>query len=229
MPKIIGPKEAFTITPTKNIVLITSAIFVSDMPLAYSKIRSIYSHEERLEQLKKTILSVRAKISDAVIILLETSDASGLDFNDEVLNKLDFVVEFFKDHKLKKISEGPYKGAAELYMLRRTVKRLKYSQFDFLHKISGRYFLNEKYQNYFSPDQYAFVKREGVLSTRYYVVPHKFLGNFLIKLLFIFNFARIRNFAIERLFAIFFTKNIDFRNPIGLSGNVAVDGSLIQE
>ena len=41
-----------------NLVLITSVINTPKKPLSYSKIRSVFTREERFEQTKKTIESI---------------------------------------------------------------------------------------------------------------------------------------------------------------------------
>ena len=57
-----------------NLVLITSIIKTPNTPLSYTNKRSIYSHEERYEQTKKTIQSVREKIPNVKILMVECSD-----------------------------------------------------------------------------------------------------------------------------------------------------------
>ena len=44
-----------------NIVLITSVINTPNKPLSYSKIRSLYSRQERFEQTKKTLTGLKHK------------------------------------------------------------------------------------------------------------------------------------------------------------------------
>ena len=45
-----------------NLILITSVICTTNKPLSYTNNRSVYSHEERFEQTKKTIETVKEKI-----------------------------------------------------------------------------------------------------------------------------------------------------------------------
>jgi hypothetical protein len=52
-----------------NLVLITSVVKTPDKPLSYINSRSIYTHEERFEQTKKTIQSIRQKIPNVKIFL----------------------------------------------------------------------------------------------------------------------------------------------------------------
>ena len=57
----------------KNITLITSVIDTPNIPLSYTPIRSLFTKEIRFEQLKKTIATIREKIPDNQIILIECS------------------------------------------------------------------------------------------------------------------------------------------------------------
>ena len=61
-----------------NLVLITSVINTPNTPLSYTNTRSVFSRQDRFEQTKKTIKSVREKLSNSKIIicLLYTSDAA---------------------------------------------------------------------------------------------------------------------------------------------------------
>ena len=42
-----------------NLVLITSVINTPNLPLSYSKVRSVFTREERFEQTKKTVESIK--------------------------------------------------------------------------------------------------------------------------------------------------------------------------
>ena len=45
-----------------NLILITSVINTPNKPLSYTKNRSVFTRNERFEQTKKTILTVREKV-----------------------------------------------------------------------------------------------------------------------------------------------------------------------
>ena len=57
-----------------NITLITSIVNISNNPLSYTNIRSVYTREQRFIQTKNTIKSVREKIANNKILLVECSD-----------------------------------------------------------------------------------------------------------------------------------------------------------
>jgi len=64
-----------------NLILITSVINTPNTPLSYTNTRSVFSRQDRFEQTKKTIKSVREKLSNSKIIIVECSD-----FNEEENN-----------------------------------------------------------------------------------------------------------------------------------------------
>jgi hypothetical protein len=61
-----------------NLVLITSIVNTPNKPLSYTNTRSVFSRKERFEQTKLTIQSIKNKIPNNKILLVECSD-----FNEE--------------------------------------------------------------------------------------------------------------------------------------------------
>jgi len=59
-----------------NLVLITSIVNTPNLPLSYTKTRSVFTTEERFTQTKKTILSVKEKIPNCKILIVECSKLS---------------------------------------------------------------------------------------------------------------------------------------------------------
>ena len=57
-----------------NLVLITSVINTPNTPLSYSKTRSVFTREERFQQTKKTIQSIKEKIPNHTIMIVECTD-----------------------------------------------------------------------------------------------------------------------------------------------------------
>ena len=57
----------------KNITLITSIIDTPNLPLSYTNCRSVFTKQQRFEQTQNTIASIREKIPDNKIILIECS------------------------------------------------------------------------------------------------------------------------------------------------------------
>ena len=57
-----------------NLVLITSVVCTPNIPLSYINTRSCYTHDERFEQTKKTIKTIKEKIPNLKIFIVECSD-----------------------------------------------------------------------------------------------------------------------------------------------------------
>ena len=58
----------------RNLVIITSIIEMPNKPLSYSKTRSIFSNDERFEQTKKTIETIKGRMEDVAILIIECGD-----------------------------------------------------------------------------------------------------------------------------------------------------------
>jgi len=211
------------------IFLITSTIKFSKNSLSYSHTRSVFSAEERLEQTLHTIDSIRTKVPDAIVILLENSNL----FPKEVSvlqNKVDWLVSFSQDARAVKLRDGPYKGAAEAYMLRYMQNILKYFSYNIMFKLSGRYCLSERFniQN-FSQECFGILLRDGVYSTRLYSVP-KILNNLYYKQLYKSMQAALKGESIESVFLRNVAKDkIQRLEYLGVQGYISPNGNFIDE
>jgi hypothetical protein len=133
-----------------NLFLITSVINPSNKPLSYTANRSIYTTEERFEQTLTTIESIRLKVPNAYIYLVDGSIIS-----DHMTNKIKSVVDQYLNLSNNPTAmaeiDHPYKSRGEateiLYGLRSIPDNLQY---DNLFKISGRYYLDDNFllENY---------------------------------------------------------------------------------
>lgn len=153
------------------IFLVTSCINVSATPLFRNTARSIFSSSERFTQTCETLESIRKKVPDALVILLENSV-----LNDEqtlVFKSIaDWLVLFGDDNESVLLSHGPYKGAAEVYMLGSLMPMLEPFDYEVLFKLSGRFKLTDRFDHQrFPRDRFGFLKRDGSFSTRLYSVP----------------------------------------------------------
>lgn len=77
----------------RDVFLITSKIAPSETPLAHTARRGIFSPEERLTQTLGSIASIRAKVPDALIVLLENSDPNAIHMR-VLQNAVDWLVPF---------------------------------------------------------------------------------------------------------------------------------------
>lgn len=212
----------------KSLVLITSVINTPHTPLSYCNNRSVYSREERFEQTKKTISSVRNMIPDCIIYLVECSDFTEIE-RDYFENNCDYVMNLWNQPELHKDIFGISKALGEGTM---TIKALEYIInndiiYDSLIKISGRYWLNDKFiYEKFNNNDMIFKKinnDSNNILTLFYKFPKQYteiLYNFLID-----NIENMKNcMGFEILFGLFTKKfdNIIYYDYIGVSGMVAV-------
>ena len=133
----------------QNITLITSVIDPPDLPLSYTKCRSVFNKEERFAQTKKTISSIRQKIPNNKIFVVECSPVSETERNylnehaDIFINIYDtgnknLINRMFT--KSKSMGEGTMTIIALQYLFDNNIK------FDNFFKCSGRYWLNDSFK-----------------------------------------------------------------------------------
>jgi hypothetical protein len=214
----------------KNIVLITSIIRTPNLPLSYTNTRSVYSPEDRFIQTKYTIETIKNKIPNSYIILVECSYLN----EDETLyfnNNCNHVINLI-DTNCKKFIYSPSKAAGEGTM---TIKALEYIMnsnitFDNFFKISGRYFLNKDFNiNHYTNDYNVVKKTDSIsINTSLYKLNHSFIHHFLHFLKNNYN-QMIKCIGYEMLFKQF-TDQLSFMkyiNILGCSGNIAVSGELV--
>ena len=131
-----------------NITLITSVINTSDQPLSYTDKRSFWTKEERYEQTKKTIESIRKYIPNTKILLVECSQLTEneikyfVDNTDYFLNLYDLNNKTILE-KINSPSKSMGEGTMTIYAIDFIFKNN--IKFDNLFKISGRYWLNDKF------------------------------------------------------------------------------------
>jgi hypothetical protein len=222
-----------------NIVLITSIIETKLTPLSYTETRSVFTKLERFEQTKHTIETLK-KIPDRKVFLIECSqltDEENLYFN----NNCDIFINLYdlKNQSIINNINSPSKSLGEGTM---TIFALDYLfnnkiKFNNLFKISGRYWLNDKfdYEIYDNDKIVAqYIKNFG--STALYKLP------FSVSRLW---FEHLKNSGerffkcdgYEQIFASFLDsiENNDLLKPLllncnsmGLSGYVSVSGGYLE-
>ena len=213
---------------TDNLVLITSVINTPNTPLSYSKTRSIYSRQERFEQTKKTIKSIREKLPSDKIIIVECSD-----FNEEenifFKDNCDYILNLWDKKELHDNIFGISKSLGEGTM---TIEALKYIEelnleYNYLYKISGRYLLNEnfKIENIQNNIFKRINKNENNIFTALYKIDKKTVEKLVFFL--INNIENMKKCIGYEVLMSRFVKNIDKKlvDTIGLSGFVTVCGS----
>lgn len=204
-----------------NLVIITSVINISRTPMSYSAIRSIYSTEERFLQTIKTIDSVRTKIPNCEIMLVESTD-----INDEYIKIFKEKVDNFQLllGEVKEAVNSPYKCIGESTQILESLKKINLEDYKYIFKISGRYFLNHNFiYDKFDNDQNVFFETEDrlKLATVFYKISNKSL--YLETL----NYCTKNIGMLEVYFKNFFIKDYSKIEVLGVEGNVSHDGCYI--
>lgn len=171
----ISKKSDALICPQKNqeyFFLITSTINpIAKLHGHDKQKRSDFDTTSRFRQTIETIRSIRAKVPQATILLLENSDVS-----DQYRKQLELectrVLYFSNDPVARFFRDSNNKGSGEAYMLIKALKKIQINGNSSVFKISGRYRLSESFNlASFSNEKFNFVHANGSISTRLYFVP----------------------------------------------------------
>lgn len=136
----------------KNLIVITSVINIPNLPFSYIPIRSVYNKNERFEQTKNTIKSIRDKIPESKILLVECSE-----LNDEeteyITNNVDYFINIYgTEDNFEKYVFGLSKSMGENTLILQAFEYLKLNNiiYENFYKMSGRYWLtdNFNYENF---------------------------------------------------------------------------------
>jgi len=134
-----------------NLVLINSIVKTPDKPLSYINTRSIYTHAERFEQTKKTIQSIREKIPNVKILIVECSNLDD-EQNEYFKNNSDYFLNLINQPDKVENIYSISKALGEGTMTIEAINYIKENniEFDSLFKITGRYWLshNFNYENF---------------------------------------------------------------------------------
>jgi hypothetical protein len=223
----------------KNIVLISSVINTPNLPLSYIDTRSIYNHKERFEQTKKTINTVRNKMPNNIICLIECSPLEKEE-TDYLKNYTDIFINLYDINDASivnnvfSISKSLGEGAITTYALKYLIENN--IEFDNFYKLSGRYWLNSNFEYNLFDNNKIIVKKINNDSNNLITCLYKLPKNYIhLWLNFLMNSINDMNNCIgaEFLFAKFINTVNDnekiFVEKIGVSGNVAVCGTLIEQ
>lgn len=214
----------------------------NSVPLCYSPVRSIFSAQERLDQLHQTIKSIQEKKAGD-IVLLECSRLS--EEQREFLSRENItVLDYSTDEEIFSQSISPYKGPTELLVLKKFFTEeiiekssvgtsekssdkssVKYSRF---FKVSGRYSLTEDFsKDIFSTEKITMrLFPWGSISTVLFCIPREKILVFLQDTEQ--TLAKTRNFpiSVESVAGKTLTdQDVMYVNYVGICGKVSVDGS----
>ena len=134
----------------KNVVLITSKIYVSKTTFSYVNTRSIYTVEERFNQTLETIDSIKKYIPNSYIILFDNSIFEKNEYFKTLNEKVDKFINI-TDNKLLNYytNDYIYKAFAEinqqLVFYNSFLKYVNINSIKNFFKISGRYLINNNF------------------------------------------------------------------------------------
>ena len=175
----------------KNVVLITSKIYVSEKKFSYIDKRSVYSKKERFEQTLETIFSVKINIPNSYIILFDNSQFD----NDEykILSMLvDKFINITDNSNLNFFTNDyEYKAFAEISQILVFndvfFKYVDKKSVNHFFKISGRYTIVSSVFNYNNYDNKnnIFKKNNYVNDRDYYYTCFYKLNNDILDEYFI--------------------------------------------
>lgn len=155
--------------------IITSVINTISTDLTYG-VRSYYNIDERFQQTLQTIYSIKNTIPTAKIYLIE-----GSFINHEMEFILESMVDYYINVKhiahIKRGIESKLKGFGESVQLTHIFKNFNMKQYDYIFKISGRYYLNSNFnlQYLLKFNSILFCKGKSrnppIVSTVLYMIP----------------------------------------------------------
>ena len=211
-----------------NLVVITSVIKTPNIPLSYG-VRSIYTSEQRFEQTIKTINSVKEKIPNSKIFIVECSELNE-EQNDFLIKNCDFFLNLYDNDEIRKNIYGISKSLGEGTMTYFAIDCINNNNinYDNLIKISGRYWLSETFDyNNFNNNDVVMKYIDSNINnafTALYKLPKNCVEKF--KLFLQNSYSKMVNcVGYEVLFAEFLatlSENKINVNPIGLQGFVSV-------
>jgi hypothetical protein len=166
----------------KTLVLITSVINISNVPLTYGP-RSVYTKEERYEQTIKSIESVREKYSEADIFLVECSELKK-EYEDTIKSLVKYYYNYNNSgetEKIELIRYSPMKALTEALLTQGAINYMINNNFNYdnLIKLNGRYYFNEHFdKNNFINDKIVVRYWGDVCATRLYKMPFSLISDF---------------------------------------------------
>lgn len=216
-----------------NLVVVPSIIKPPNSPLSYIETRSIYNSIERFEHTKKTIESIREKIPNSKILLVECSELTNEEMN-YFNHHCDYVINLIHDKQSK---ENIYSSSKSLGEGTMTIKAIEYIEqnniiFNQFFKLSGRYWLSDSFDYSKFNNNNIIIKPldNDDISTVLYKLPFNIVG--LLKL-FLYDHRYLMEQCIgyENIFGIFilslYSYKIDKLSIIGTAGYVSVCNHFI--
>ena len=183
-----------------DFVLITSVINTGKVAWSYTETRSTYSAEERYNQSLQTIDSIRKYLPGAKILFVECSDIP-IEYIDTIKSKVEYFVNQYEINEARDVCiKSNNKGLGEATQTKLAVEYIIKNNltFDRFLKISGRYFLTDKFvSDNYKMDAYTFKRRANTgnhiisISTVVYSFPMSFLHDFYSRITTVVEYYKI--------------------------------------
>lgn len=214
-----------------ELILITSVINTGNNPWSYCSSRSVYSPMERFLQTMQTIITIRKKIPNSKILLVECSDITD-EMIEQINERVDYFINLYSDNFCKMAClETNKKGFGEAVQTLKAIEYIQQKNIEFhrFFKISGRYYLNDNFNlEEYSLFEYTFKKAvcsgpgQIAISTVFYSFPFAFLDTFKKNLESVLQYYLINEpKSYEELLPILCNPRKEIET-IGVSGMVAV-------
>jgi hypothetical protein len=215
-----------------NLFVITSVINISNGPFTYTDIRSLYTCEERFEQTKQTIQTIKEKVPNVKILHVECSNINSEQQN-YIINNVDYFINLYDDEYIRNIIDGKSKSMGENTLLLNAINYIKFHdiEYDNFYKISGRYFLNDQfnYDNYNNDKLIYSDTKTGCdydIHTSLYKIPKSYVTKYYKYIIDNINSLE-DGFCAELFYGLFLKNHVDSEykikvDKLGVSGKVAV-------
>lgn len=211
--------------------IVSSVIYFAPQPLSYVKTRSVFTPEERAAQTLETFSSIRARLPNAKIVLVEAGNRPDLPL--ELAKHADYYFYVGSNPLVRLACNSPYKGLGEIAALLAAASRIK-ELGDFFFKISGRYCLTDNFDaDVWNPDCFNVFKygeNNKHMSTKLYGFPKTYFAlwrSALIKTAF-FMFGQRKE--IEHFLPKFLPKeHLHLLSQLGVGGELGPYGSFVEE
>jgi hypothetical protein len=217
-----------------DVVYVTSVINTGNNPWNYTHTRSVFTPEDRYTQTLQSILSVRQKLPNAIIILVECSDIP-IEWTNTLQERVDYFIQLYDKEDIRKVClESDKKGYGELLQTQAVLDLIREKNIVFrrLFKLSGRYWLNDSFQeSLFSDTEFCFREpfpNSSCHPTVLYSVPYALFSAFDLVLKDVKYEFEVGSIMYEYALA---PKCTPLKPIIscGVSGYVAVDGTLYED
>ena len=207
--------------------IITSVINTNNsIGWSYTPNRSTYTPNERFRDTLKSIKTIREKVPNSKIVLLEGKPLD-IEMEQEIIKLTDIYINFKDDVWVLEAIDSQKKGLGEVRKLIRGIDQLQLrgelNDVNRIFKLSGRYWLNEQFNlDKYSTEEMTFKNYDHMVTTVIYSIPLCKLDNYII-LLNMCNTERDRSdIGIEVLFKRILQGNYVFIETLGVEGFVAI-------